>query len=152
VVSAVIFIVAVACSPAAPAPATSAVPDASVGATASAANPSGASASAPAPSDASSSSGICGNVARMRAALAEFKAIDPSAGPTADLREAARVIGEAGAQLIVMSAGAADLVKLNHESILILGIIDAGQVPLPKDITEFETTTQKVLDELSNCS
>jgi len=145
-------LVAVACSPAAPQGGAGGSAGSSPAPSGSSSAGSAAPSAVPStgPTAAASVDQVCANVAKLRAALATLKGLSATS-PVADLRAAVHDVGQAGATLIVVGAAAKDLQKLNHEAILVLGFLDAGQGPAAQDLAEFETTAQSVLDELASC-
>jgi hypothetical protein len=98
---------------------------------------------------------VCAKVAELRTELAALKALDPKAASTADLREAARLVGQTGAQLISLHAVAEHLQALNIGAQFTLGVLDspnATSSDRSQAVGTFENTAQRVIDEISACA
>lgn len=156
---AVITVIAIgACNPATPAatgasqPASAAPPSAAPSAAAASASAGVASGSAPAAG--ASGDPICAKVDELRTELAALKSLNPTTASTTDLREAARLVGQTGAQLIVLKATAEHLRPLNIGAQFVLGVLDspnATSSDKSQALQGFANTAQAVLDELAGC-
>jgi hypothetical protein len=117
-------------------------------------SPSAAAASGSAPVAGASGDLVCAKVAELRTELAALKSLDPKSASTTDLREAARLVGQTGAQLIVLHATSEHLQALNIGAQFVLGVLDtpsATSSDRSQALQQFANTAQLVIDDISTC-